>query len=199
MFRLIKENWYLIPVVILILAGLFFIVHRHRKAAREKKERYERQIKDQVLNEALRNNMARHNAFSKSSPAVPMEQEMPGRQKEGDRQGLIFLRLVVKEEQEKSYVLNLQDPIRLGRAPQGNDIVLEGGQVALQHCVFFLYQGHVYVRALSADSLTVLKRKAQQTQVGSTGVQVMTGDRLLIGGIRTWITLMDHVGNEIEG
>ena len=59
MSQLIKENWFLIPAAILILAGALFLLQKHRKTAREKKEQYERQLKDQVLNEALRNNMAR--------------------------------------------------------------------------------------------------------------------------------------------
>lgn len=199
MLRLFKENWYLIPIAILILAGFFFFIHRHRKAAREKKERDERQLKDQVLNEALRNNMARHNAFGQSGQAGPMEREAVGGQKETIRQGLFFVHLVVKGKPDKSYVLNLQDPIRLGRAPQGNDIVLEGEQVAPQQCEIFPYQDHIYIRDLASGSPAVLKRKNQQTQVGSAGIRVMTGDRLLVGGIQMQISLIDYVGNEIEG
>ena len=198
MSQLIKENWFLIPAAILILAGALFLLQKHRKTAREKKEQYERQLKDQVLNEALRNNMARHTA-SRSGQATPMEQAVQSGQRASLRQGPVVLHLVVKGRPDKDYVLNLQDPICLGREPQGKGIVLEGEQVAPRHCEIFLYQGHVYIRDLASGRPTVLKRKERQTQVGGNGVQVMTGDRLLIGGIQAQIALMDHMGKVVEG
>lgn len=199
MFQLIKENWFLIPAAILILAVCIFFIHKYRKAAREKKERYERQLKDQALNEALRNNMARHDTFGWSGQAMPMEQAAKDGQGAGHRQGPVVLHLVVKGRPDKSYVLNLQDPIRLGGEPKGNDIVLEGGQVAPQHCEIFRYQGHVYIRDLASGRPTVLKRRDRQTQVGGAGVQIMSGDRLLIGGIQAQIALLDHIGKAVEG
>lgn len=194
----LKENWYFLLFAIVALIITLKIIFQKRKESREREEQYQKKLKDQVLNEALKNSMAKHNSFAQTSQAAPVEQENPNNRQISVEQGLIMMRLVVTGERKESFVLSPKDGILLGRA-KNNNIVLSNEFVANHQCEIFMYQGHTYVRNLCLDNQIILRRKSQQTLVGKNGVQLQTGDQLMIGYYGIQVAFTDYVGKEIQG
>lgn len=194
MIQLLKDNWYVILAGLSLLVSISRFLLKRRNARREREEQAQRQLKDQALNEALKNSMARRNTFSQSQ-AAPMGQ---AGEKRGEK-GPVLVRLLVGGTKPESYVLNLENHVYLGRSPSENDIVLNGEYVAPRQCDLFLYQGHAFVRNLEQDNPVVLRRGKKQVRVEGGIVQLMTGDQLIVGYQKIGITLMDYLGKELPG
>lgn len=195
MIQILKDNWYfVIAGAAVLLAAALFLNRQSQKRKREK-EQYNRRMKDQVLNEALKNNLGSRNVFKEPNQVVPLEQRDSRR---GDK-GRIVLKLTVTGGQRQSYVVNPEEHVLIGSAKGMNDIILEDKGAARQHCDIFLYQDHIYVRNLNPAYRMLLKRKNNQLPVEDRGVKLLTGDRILIGKSRIEVTLMDYAGNTISG
>lgn len=198
MLSFLKTYWYLIFVAVSSLISLVRVILNKRKKAKEENEEYQKKLKNEALNEALKNSIAHHNAFSKEKQATPIGGTNSNEQQENMRQGLLLMRVMLMSD-GSSYVVSLQERVSLGSAAGQNDIVLQGETVAPHQCEYFMYQGHVFVRNLSPGNPVILRRKKNQASVDERGIQILTGDEMIIGGYRIQITFMDYVGNTILG
>lgn len=209
MIQMVKDNWYLVAVgAALVLVTALLVSRLIQKRKQEKKE-YIQRMKDQALNEALKNNLGRRNAFKKPEQAVPLESSDENAGREKGRTGQILMKLTVTGRPEtkisvtgartENYVVNPEEHVLIGSAVGMNDIILNDKGIAQQHCDFFSYKSHVYVRNLNPACPMMLSRKSNHTKVGEKGVRVLTGDELSVGSSRIEITLIDYVGNVILG
>jgi hypothetical protein len=198
MLSFLKAYWYLIFVAGSSLISLVRVIMNKRKKAKEENEEYQKKLKNEALNEALRNNIAHHNAFQQIKQATPIDNADSGAQQEKMRQGLFLMRVTMASD-GSSYVVSLQERVTLGSAAGQNDIVLQGETIAPRQCEYFMYQGHAFVRNLCPENPVIVRRKKNQASVDGRGIQLLTGDELLIGGYRLQIAFMDYVGNTILG
>lgn len=197
MLQKIQEHWYFAAAGAAVVV-LLLLFHKWKSQQKKKKEQYEKRMKDQALNEALKNNFGRRNAFRQSQSATPLEQQ-DVEKTENDSQGLIVMKLQVLGKDKKSYVVSPEEHVLLGSTEGMNDVVLNDKNIAPQQCDIFLHKEHVYVRNLNLERRMVLTRKGGQMELGEQGVQVLTGDILYMGNSRIQITLMDYMGNTIAG
>ena len=77
MLDIIKEKWYFAVAAALLLL-VIVIVNRYLKKHREKKEQYQKRLKEQALSEALKNSRGRKNVFVQNNQAAPIEMENSG-------------------------------------------------------------------------------------------------------------------------
>lgn len=194
---LLKYRYFLAAGVVVVL--LLILFQNKRKEKNQKKETYEKRVKDQILNEALKNNFGRRNAFKEADKAEPMESCMDLRKSDTEKRGSIVMKLSVVGDQTKSYVINPEKHVLIGRAEGLNDIVLNGENIARQHCDVFMYENRVYVKNLDSSYPMALSRKSSRTMVEKQEIRVMTGDIILIGGYKIHVTLTDYMGNIIAG
>lgn len=94
----------------------------------------------------------------------------------------IMLYLKWKDSEKQGYVFDLENPVFIGRDLEANQICVREETVSARHCVFYLYQGTVYLGDLHSRNGTWLRRGFRKQQV-SGACPVVSGDRLLIGGI----------------
>lgn len=209
MIQLLKDNWYIVAAGAVLLLAAALLINRLVQKRKQEKKQYTQRMKDQVLNEALKNNLGRRNAFKTPEQAVPLESAGTNAGKEQVRTGQILLKLTVTRmpaskvpvtgTKPENYVVNPEEHVLLGSAAGMNDIILNDKGIAQQHCDFFSYKEHVYVRNLNPAYQMVLSRKSSHTLVGEAGVRILTGDELSMGSSRIEITLIDYVGNVISG
>lgn len=209
MIQLLKDNWYLVAAGAALLLAAVLLINRLIQKRKQEKKEYIQRMKDQVLNEALKNNLGRRNAFKKPEQAVSLESSDEKAGRKQVRTGQILMKLTVTRTPEtkisvtgvriENYVVNPEEHVLIGSAVGMNDIILNDKGIAQQHCDFFSYKAHVYVRNLNPAYPMMLSRKSSHTKVGETGVRVLTGDELSVGSSRIEITLIDYVGNVISG
>lgn len=193
MIQFFKDKWYY-GAAALVLLLILVLVSRYMGKRKEKRAQYQKILKDQALNEALKNSRSRKNVFSTGSPAEPMKTGGTDGKKENAVNGWVVLQLSVMGAKAASYMLNPEDHVLLGSRGGMNDILLPGEGVAPQQCDIFLYQGQVYVKSLNPGYPVVLRRKRLRTIVGEQAVKLLTGDQLRIGASHVMVSLMDYKG-----
>ncbi|RKJ02690.1 FHA domain-containing protein [bacterium D16-54] len=196
MLDIIKEKWYFAAAAVVLLA-VILIANRYLKKYKEKKEQYQKRLKEQALSEALKNSRGRKNVFAQNNQAAPMETANPGEGQETVPGGRLVVQLSLVGQKSGSYVLNPEDHILLGSSEDGNDIVLPGKDVAPKQCDIFQYKDQVYVKSLDLSFPVELRRKVRQTAVTNKAIRVLTGDQIRIGVHIIQISLMDYKGNLI--
>lgn len=193
----IQEYWYLAAAgATLVVFLLLFYYWRNKK--KQKKEAYEQRLKDEALNEALKNSLGKRNEFLKSQAVTPLEQYKKTKS-EPDAKGLIVMKLEVMGKKKQSYVVSPEDHIFLGNEATVNDVILDDRNIAAKQCDIFLYDNHVYIHNLHSQNRMLLIRKGSRMELKEQSVQLITGDNIYVGHHRIQITLMDYMGNTILG
>lgn len=197
MFQKVQEYWYVVAAgaALAVFLLLFYYLRNKKK---QKKNDFEQRLKDQALNEALKNSLGRRNEFSESQAVVPLEQEKK-KKSESEAKRLIVMKLEVFGEKKQSYVVSPEEHVFLGNAEAINDIVLNDKNIASKQCDIFLHEEHVYIHKLASGSRMCLVRKGRQIELEAQSVQLLTGDNIYVGSSRIQITLMDYMGNTISG
>ncbi|MDD3253290.1 MAG: FHA domain-containing protein [Lachnospiraceae bacterium] len=198
MIHLLRGNWYLVVAAAVVLGSLI-LLNRSVQKKKKREEQYAYRVKDQVLNEALKNNLGRRNAFNASSQAAPLEDELNEKHEDQIRKGQIVLKLTVTGAKTQNYVVNPEEHILVGSAEGMNDIVLKDKNIAQQQCDIFLHEHGVYIRNLNLNYSTILKRKGNQIRIEEKGVRILSRDQIILGNCKIQVMLMDYVGNIIPG
>lgn len=174
--------------VVLLLLFIGFHVWRSRKG--EKQRAYNHKLKEQALTESLKNSRG-ENLVQSMEQVIEQESLIERNQ--------ILVRLIVSGRQNRDYVLSPQKEIGIGWIPGKNDLVVDGENMEQKLCKIFLFQNQVYLQKLDPACLAIVRRKKNQMTLAGQAVRILTGDKIQIGDIRIMISLMDYVGNTIQG
>lgn len=176
-----------------ILTGVLFW-----KKKKGQRQQYEQKVKQEALDKALKNNYAGRE-MSKTAQRAESVESLLNREEEAFKPGTIVVKLTVMGQEEKSYVVNPENPVFIGNKEYENDIVLKDrGAVPVQGIVF-LFEGRVYIKNKNSDGMIRLSRKCNQIQVANRGIRLLTGDQIWFGNVRLLVALMDYIGNIIPG
>lgn len=197
MLQLLSVYWYFFAAVAAVLLMIVRIIWKTLMKRRETKEEYQKRLKQQALDEAIKNGGKWQDPFQRQQVRNPVGQESLGGETNVLNNGTIILRLTILGDKKKDYVVNPERHIFMGSQSGGNDILLTGEGVAPRHCELFRYEQRVYIRNICPAWKAVLKRKTKQISIGENGVQVQTGDQILLGQYRIQIELLNHTGNTI--
>lgn len=181
-----------------LAVGILTGVLLWRKKKKEQKQQYEQKVKQEALDKALKNNYVGREMTQTAQKAESVE-SLLNREEEAFKPGTIVVKLTVMGREEKSYVVNPENPISIGNEEYENDIVLKGREAVPVQGKVFLFEGRVYIKNQNSDSMIRLVRKSNQIQVANRGIRLLTGDQIWFGSVRLWVTLMDYIGNIIPG
>lgn len=81
----------------------------------------------------------------------------------------------------KKHVLNARRVIAIGSRRDGNSIVVPG--VAEYQCQIFCYQNGIFLREVAGNNLTVLQRGKKRAYAQSKGIQLKSGDRIILNQV----------------
>jgi len=186
---------YVIPVLLLLL--LVAGIHVWRSGKKEKQKKYDQKLREQALTEALKNGRGKKNGFQDDHQAQSMEQVIENEHLIERNQ--VVVRLTVSGRQNSDYILSPEKHILIGSAPGMNEIVLDGDGIAQRQCDIFLHNNRVYIKNLYPACQVVLRRKNRQTTLTGQAVRMITGDKIIVGSCKISVSMMDYVGNTIQG
>ncbi|MEH2928690.1 hypothetical protein VSQ48_01995 [Candidatus Ventrimonas sp. KK005] len=177
----------IIAVVLLLIFAGFHVWHSRKK---EKQKAYHQKLREKALTESLKNSRG-ENLVQSMEQVLEQERLIERNQ--------ILVRLTVSGRQNKDYVLSPQKEIGVGKIPGENDLVVDGENMKQKLCKIFLFQNQVYLQKLDLTCPVVIRRKNNQMNLKGQAVRILTGDKIQIGGFRIMVSLMDYVGNTIQG
>lgn len=155
-----------VPLIIIIAvlscaaAAITLAVSSNRKktAMKELKNAAKKLVKEQRLNDSL---------IEKKNRKTQERYRM-------------IIALSWKENEKVSYVFDPSEGVRIGRQPEGNQVMIPDDEVSMQHCVFYRYGNDLLLEDLRSTNGTMVIHGFQKSWVrGRT--KVYDGDRILIG------------------
>lgn len=149
-------------VVLLFVAVLVLYIRKsYRRKNRNKRQRAaERLVNEELLEEKISLRPGKNGSLKRK-----------------------MIQLSWKENGVHNYVLDPENGIRIGRSPQGNDVIVDYAKVSASHCIIFLYQNKLYVKDLRSSNGTRLIRQGH-TYVLNDTADLKRGDILDLGGVR---------------
>lgn len=171
---------------------LRFLIRLLKRNSREKELRQKAQ--DRQREETLDLVLLNPQQGQAAAGSVPYEVDYAGNDKGMDLSGRrtadqIMVQLTEHNElSRRKHMMSLEKNIRIGSGGEGNSIVAAGAGPC--QCELFQYQSDVYVRDVGERRMTVLQRKKQKVYVEQNGIQLRTGDRIILGNVFFDVTII---------
>ncbi len=171
---------------------LRFLIRLLKRNSREKELRQKAQ--DRQREETLDLVLLNPQQGQAAAGSVPYEVDYAGNDKGMDVSGRrtsdqIMVQLTEHNElSRRKHMMSLEKNIRIGSDGEGNSIVVGG--VGSCQCELFRYRSDAYIRDVGAQRMTILQRKKQKVYVERNGIQLRTGDRVILGNVFFDITII---------
>lgn len=96
----------------------------------------------------------------------------------------IMVQLIEKTElSTRKFMMNPVKKIRIGSELQENDIVVLAENISPRQCEIFAVRDKVFIKNLSSESRTILRRKKEQAIVDEKGIRLLSGDTVMLNGV----------------
>lgn len=187
--------------LLLLLAAVSVFLLKKMFSRRQKKKELTRVSEDKRRDENLNNIILNshkgkrikeiHKPYDVDYGRMNGENSCLGNHSEQENNSLMIQLVERTELSTRKFVLNLIKPIRIGSDLQENDITIFAGNVSPCQCEIFAAGNKIYIRNMSPDNRTILKRKKKKAIVDGTGVRLLSGDTVILGSISYDITIMD--------
>lgn len=202
--ELIKNNMkyiLILAVVILLFVGITLIKKfmQQKQKNRELKQAVEDKLRDENLNNVILNNHAGSNRLREVHVPYDVDYSNPvGESSKShadnnrNKESHVMLQLVEKTElSTRKFMLNPIKKIRIGSDLQDNDISVLSEGVSSHQCEIFSVSDKIYIKNLSHENQTILKRKKEQAIVDEKGLRLLSNDRIIFGSVVYEVTIKD--------
>lgn len=188
-------------IIILLLVGITLLRKFMQKKQKNKELRQaaEDKLRDENLNNVILNNHAGSNRPREVH--VPYDVDYSNLGGEGNKNlldnskrkdGQVMLQLVEKTElSTRKFMLNPIKKIRIGSDLQDNDISVLSEGVSSHQCEIFSVGDKIFIRNLSHENQTILKRKKEQAIVDEKGLRLLSNDKIILGSVVYEVTIKD--------
>lgn len=201
--ELVRNNIkYILIMAIVIL--LFVLIILLKKVIRKKQKNKElrQAAEDKLRDENLNNVILNSHAESKHLRGVHVPYDVDYSNPRGDNKnhsdhskkenGHVMLQLVEKTElSTRKFMLNPAKKIYIGSDLQNNDIAVLDENISLRQCEIFAVKDKIYIRNLSHENQTILRRKKEQAIVDEKGLRMLSGDNIILGNVTYEVTIKD--------
>lgn len=187
-----------IPKYVYIIAGVFVlailiillrVISKKRAKNKEIQKAISEKIRDDNLNSVILN--SHYTEKEKKNSAMPYEVNYQGnvveqngnsKHEKSDGNYPIIQLVETTALSSRKFVFTLSEGITIG-SENDNDIVIINKGVDEKHCSFFAVKKKVFVKNLADRQKTIIRRKNNQAIVDSSGIEVKSGDIIILGDV----------------
>lgn len=196
----IRYIWILAAVILLLV---LIILLRKVIRKKQKNKEFRQAAEDKIRDENLNNVILNSHAGTKNLREVHVPYDVDYSNSRGDnnknhtdnskrKDSHIMLQLVEKTElSTRKFMLNPAKKIYIGSDLQNNDIAVLGENISPHQCEIFSVKDKIYIRNLSSENQTILRRKKEQAIVDEKGLRLLSGDKIILGNVTYEITIKD--------
>lgn len=191
----------ILAAVILLLAGIILIRKALRKKQKDKELRQaaEDKLRDENLNHVILNSHAGSGRLREAQTPYDVDYSNPGgsniknpSDNSKQKDSHVMLQLVEKTElSTRKFMLNPAKRINIGSDLQDNDIAVLSEGVSAHQCEIFAAGNKVYIRNLSSENRTIVKRKREKVIVDEKGLRLLSNDIIILGNATYNVMIMD--------
>lgn len=190
----------LLGVFVLLGMGIVFLKWfvRQNQKNRELTRAAADKVRDENLNNAILNHCARGETKEVYKPYdvdySNMNDDADKSIREFPKESEVHTMIQLVEKTELStrkFMLNPAKKIRIGSELHDNDISVLAEGISLHQCEIFSVRNRVYLRSLSPENKTIIRRKKIQAIVDEKGVRLLSNDIIILGRVSYDITIMN--------
>lgn len=191
----------ILAAVILLFIGIVLIrkFMQKKQKNRELRQAAEDKLRDENLNNVILNNHAGSNHPREVHVPYDVDYSNPGGESSKSysdnnkrKDNHVMLQLVEKTElSTRKFMLNPIKKIRIGSDLQDNDISVLSEGVSPHQCEIFSVSDKIYIKNLSQENQTILKRKKEQAIVDEKGLRLLSNDKIILGNVVYEVTIKD--------
>lgn len=185
-------------ILILVAVALLFVgitlirkFIQKKQKNKELNQAAEDKLRDENLNNVILNNLAESDRFRGAHVPYDVDYSNPGggNNKTPSNHGKVkdghaMLQLVERTElSTRKFMLNPAKNIRIGSDQQDNDIAVLAAGISPRQCEIFSVGDKVYIKNLSNENRTILKRKKEQAIVDNKGLRLLSNDKIILGNV----------------
>lgn len=189
----VKYKNTLFVLIGIILLSIFVYLVRMLIKRNSKNREIQQAASDRIRNENLDRIILNPIKGDTKSQPKPYEVNYEnGGEQDKRKENPIMVQMIENTElSSKKYILNPAKGIRIGSALEGNDIVIANGKLADYQCEIFTVKNKVYIKNLSNDIRTIIKRHKEQAIVDEKGIRILSGDRICIDKVFYDVTIVE--------
>lgn len=187
-------------ILLLLVLGFFFlkeVIHQNQKK-KELSRAAEDKLRDENLNHVILNSDIGNEQLKEVYKPYDVDYSNPnadkkvsGRNmKKGENQ--IMVQLIERTElSTRKFMMNPVKGIRIGSDLQSNDIAVLAENISPCQCEIFSVMDKVYIKNLSSDNRTIIRRKKEQAIADEKGIRLLSGDIVILGLVSYDITIIN--------
>lgn len=187
-----------LPFIIIMLAEaiiiIFLIVLNVKLNKKNKKNNsllstYKEKVRDDELNEAIKNQYYKQNKAENDWKNVPYEVEFTEEEDVRAANAICVHLECIGRIATKKYLINVDDELYLGRS-KSNGVVFDEEDIAWKQLHFVRKEGNLYIQNISVENQAVFIRKNSKYELTDVMVKVNDGDAIEFKDSRIVIKLV---------
>ncbi len=189
-------------IVIFVMTAiiLFSRLIRKKQKKKELSQAAEDKMRDENLNQVILNQHRSGGRFKEVHKPYDVDYSRPngtGGKNNTDSQwageeGVMVQMIERTELSTRKFMMNPAKPIRVGSDLQDNDINVLAEGISAHQFEIFAVRDKVFVRNISSENRTILKRKREQAIVDEKGIRMLSEDAILAGCVSYDITIVQR-------
>lgn len=205
LFGLLRENNKIILAAVIVAAVMAGIVVFRKLFMKKQKEKElsqaaEDKMRDENLNQVILNQHRGGERFREVHRPYDVDYSRPN--SAGGRgsadfpmggEGNIMVQMIERTElSTRKFMMNPVKPIRVGSDLQDNDINVLAEGISAHQFEIFAVRDKVFVKNVSSENRTILRRKKEQAIVDEKGIRMLSGDVIFAGHVSYDITIVQQ-------
>jgi len=195
--KILQSPIFIIVCTVASVLLVIFLITRLIKKKKKEKELValaEDKFRDEILTKNL-TNKKNQNSIRQNTP-IPYKIEYS--EKTSDKETLsaerfsgIMVQIIEDRDLSiRKYILNPENTILIGKIYGENTISVKDAIVDIGQCEIFAENNILFARDRFSSNATLLKRKKNSTVLTAEGIQVISGDKIIIGSVTFTIKII---------
>lgn len=187
-------------ILLLLAAGIVLLKEmiRRNQKKRELSQAAEDKLRDENLNHVILNSDIGKEQLKEVYKPYDVDYSNPNTDKKVSGRNIqkgenhVMVQLIERTElSTRKFMMNPIKGIHIGSDSQSNDIAVPAEKISPCQCEIFSVRDKVFIKNLSSDNRTIIRRKKEQAIVDEKGIRLLSGDVVILGAVSYDITILN--------
>lgn len=187
-------------ILLLLAAGIVLLKEMIRRNQKKKElsQAAEDKLRDENLNHVILNSDIGKEQLKEVYKPYDVDYSNPNTDKKVSGRNIqkgenhVMVQLIERTElSTRKFMMNPIKGIHIGSDSQSNDIAVPAEKISPCQCEIFSVRDKVFIKNLSSDNRTIIRRKKEQAIVDEKGIRLLSGDVVILGAVSYDITILN--------
>ena len=191
---------FILLILLLLVVGSVLLkeVIRQNQKRKELSQAAEDKLRDENLNHVILNSDIGKERLKEVYKPYDVDYSNPNADKKVSGKNIkkgenhVMVQLIERTElSTRKFMMNPVKSIHIGSDSQNNDIAVLAENISPCQCEIFSVKDKVFIKNLSSDNRTIIRRKKEQAIADEKGIRLLSGDIIILGQVSYDITIIN--------